>query len=245
MSEKTSAVIFDMDGVLTDSEWFIAEAGLLMFKEHGVEVTHDDFKPFVGKGENTFLGSVAKKYNFTAFEIERDKARTYEIYCDIVKGKLKALPGAVEFVFRCRELGLKTALATSTDYIKMMANLEAIGLYNMELRSDQIGLAAAIGAAARHKAFDAMVNGLDVEKQKPFPDLFLEAASRLDTPPAEGWVVEDSVGGVQAAKAAGMRCLGLLTTFTEAEIREAGADRIAASLADYKPEDFTYTLSKN
>ncbi|MDR2768074.1 MAG: HAD-IA family hydrolase [Treponema sp.] len=241
MGEKTSAVIFDMDGVLTDSEWFIAEAGLLMFKEHGIEVSHDDFTPFVGKGENTFLGGVAEKYRFAAFDIERDKTRTYEIYCDIVKGKLKAIPGSVEFVHRCRELGLKTALATSTDYIKMMANLEAIGLYNTELRSEQIGLAAAIGAAARNKAFDAMVNGLDVERQKPFPDLYLEAASRIETPPAECWVVEDSVEGVKAAKAAGMRCLALLTTFGEAEIRGAGADRIAANLAGYKPEELIHT----
>jgi beta-phosphoglucomutase-like phosphatase (HAD superfamily) len=239
MSE-TKAIIFDLDGVLTDSEWFIAEASRLMFKEvHGVDVVHEDFTPFVGKGENRFLGGVAEKYKIGAFNIERDKAKTYEIYVALVKkpGSLKALPGAVEFVRRCRELGLKTALATSTDYVKMIANLEAIGLINTAPPSEQIGLAAAVEAAARNKAFDALVNGLDVERQKPFPDLFLEAASRLEETPEFCWVIEDSLGGIEAAKAAGMRCLALLTTFPEAEIQAAGPDKIARDLSDITPQE--------
>jgi beta-phosphoglucomutase-like phosphatase (HAD superfamily) len=235
---KPKAIIFDMDGVLTDSEWFIAEAGCLMFKEtFGIDVTHEDFTPFVGHGENRFLGGVAEKYGLEDFNIERDKKRTYEIYCEIVKGKLKAMPGAVDFVFRCRDLGIKTALATSTDYVKMMANLEAIGLVNIQMRADQIGLAAALGSAARNNVFNAMVNGLDVQRQKPFPDLYLEAAARIETDPPECWVIEDSTGGVQAAKAAGMKCLGLLTTFPEADIRAAGADRIAKDLSAITPEE--------
>lgn len=232
------AVIFDLDGVLTDSEWFIAEAGRLMFREtYGVEVTHGDFTPFVGLGENRFLGGVAETFGIGAFDIEKDKARTYDIYVEIVKGKLDALPGSVAFVRRCRELGLKTALATSTDYVKMTANLEAIGLAQHSLSSGSVGFAAAVEDAVRNKAFDALVNGLDVERQKPFPDLFLEAASRIEVSPEFCWVVEDSVGGVKAAKTAGMKCLGLLTTFPEAEIRAAGADKIARDLSAIQPEE--------
>jgi HAD superfamily hydrolase (TIGR01509 family) len=209
---ETKAIIFDMDGVLTDSEWFIAEAGRLMFQEtHQVDVSHDDFKEFVGMGENRFLGGVAEKHQIENFDIERDKARTYAIYVEIVKGKLKAMSGAVEFVKAAAEKGLKIAVATSTDYIKMMANLEAIGL--------------------AQGVFDATVNGLEVSRRKPFPDLFLEAAKRLNIAPEKCWVVEDSVSGVQAAKAAGMRCLGLLTTDTEEAIRSKGADLIAKDLA--------------
>jgi HAD superfamily hydrolase (TIGR01509 family) len=216
-SAAPQAVIFDMDGVLTDSEWFIAEAGRLMFKEtHGIEVVHGDFKEFVGMGENRFLGGVAEKYGLADFEIGRDKKRTYEIYVEIVKGKLKPMPGAVEFVRACAERGLAVAVATSTDYIKMMANLEAIGL--------------------AEGVFGALVNGLDVERRKPFPDLFLEAARRLGAEPRNCWVVEDSVSGVQAAKAAGMRCLGLLTTDTEEAVRSQGADLIARDLAAVSPE---------
>jgi len=231
------AVIFDMDGVLIDSEWFIAEASRIMFKEtHGVDVGHDDFSSYVGQGENRFLSGVAEKYGVAGFDVERDKARTYSIYTDLVKGVLKPLPGSIEFVYRCRELGLKTALATSADYTKVAVNMEAIGLSNTRVSSEEIGLAAAIEAAARNKAFDAMVNALDVERLKPYPDLFLEAASRLEEDPAVCWVVEDALSGIEAAKAAGMRCLALLTTFTEDKIRTAGPDKIAKDLSAITPE---------
>jgi beta-phosphoglucomutase-like phosphatase (HAD superfamily) len=98
----------------------------------------------------------------------------------------------------------------------MMANLRAIGL--------------------AEGVFGALVNGLDVERRKPFPDLFREAARRLGAEPRNCWVVEDSVSGVQAAKAAGMRCLGLLTTDTEEAIRSRGADLIARDLSALSPE---------
>jgi len=247
---KTQAVIFDMDGVLTDSEWFIAEAGRLMFLEtHKTAVTHEDFLPFVGLGENRFLGGVAEKHGVAGFDIERDKKRTYAIYLDIVRGKLNPLPGAVEFVRQARDLGLKTALATSTDYIKMLASLSEIGLVDrqdadFEIIAFKDGLSAAAGTGdaspgseGGHKTFtgsglfDGYVNGLDVERRKPFPDIFLEAARRIAVPPEACWVVEDSVGGVTAAKAAGMRCLALLTTFPEADIRNAGADIIVRDLS--------------
>ena len=221
---KDRAIIFDMDGVLTDSEWFIAEAACLMFKEtFGVAVSHEDFLPFVGLGENRYLGGVAEKYCIAEFNIERDKENTYAIYAEIVKGKLKPLPGAVEFVRRCRELGFKTALATSTDYVKMMASLKEIGLVNDDGSRGGV-------------FFDAMVNGLDVERKKPFPDIYMEAARRINVFPENCWVVEDAVGGVKAAKAAGMRCLALLTTFSEDEIKNSGPDLIVRDLSCVEPE---------
>jgi beta-phosphoglucomutase-like phosphatase (HAD superfamily) len=231
------AVIFDMDGVLTDSEWFIAEAGRLMFLEkHGTRVTHEDFLPFVGMGENRFLGGVAEKYAVGDFDIDRDKKRTYEIYVDIIKGKLKPLPGAIEFVRGCRDRGFRTALATSTDYIKMKANLEAIGLCGPVRESCPGTEAGFAGESPSESAFDALVNGLDVERRKPFPDIFLLAADRMGVEPACCWVIEDSMGGIAAAKAAGMRCLALLTTFPEAEIRASGAELVAKDLSAVSPD---------
>jgi beta-phosphoglucomutase-like phosphatase (HAD superfamily) len=231
-TRTVQGIIFDMDGVLTDSEWFIAEAARLMFQEtHHKTVTHGDFLPFVGLGENRFLGGVAEKYGIETFDIGRDKARTYAIYGDIVKGKLKTLPGASAFVRRCRTLGLKTALATSTDYTKMMVSLTEIGLAGGEEAGTEGN-----GNPGSGGLFDALVNGLDVERRKPFPDIFLEAARRIRIDPEHCWVVEDSVGGIAAAKAAGMRCLALLTTFPEEEIRAAGADIVVRDLSCIEPE---------
>jgi HAD superfamily hydrolase (TIGR01509 family) len=201
-------VLFDMDGVIVDSEEFICEAAMWMFAEHGVETKSADFIPFVGAGENRYLGGVAEKYGFP-IDLTRDKARTYEIYGEIIKGKLDPLPGVKEFVAKCKTRGLRLALATSADEIKMVQNLTEIGV--------------------PPETFDTLVNGLDIEHKKPDPEIFLVAASRLGLQPSECLVVEDAVNGVAAAKAAGARCLALTTSFSEEEL--AGADWFAPNLA--------------
>lgn len=76
-------VLFDMDGVLADSEEYICRAAIMMFAELGYTVEPDDFKPFVGTGENRYVGGVAEKYGIDV-DIEKVKARTYEIYGDII-----------------------------------------------------------------------------------------------------------------------------------------------------------------
>ncbi len=203
------AVIFDMDGVLVDSEEFICEAAMRMFAEHGVAVAAEDFLPFVGAGENRYLGGVAEKHGFPV-DIERDKARTYDIYAEIVRGRLEPLPGVHEFLARCRERGLRRALATSADEVKMLVNLREIGV--------------------PPETFDAVVNGLDVERRKPHPDIFLAAARRMGVQAGSCLVVEDAPNGVAAAVAAGARCLALTTSFSPDEL--SGADWLASTLAD-------------
>ena len=203
-------VLFDMDGVLADSEAFICEAAMAMFAEHGLIVRADDFLPFVGAGENRYLGGVAALYGFP-LDVERDKARTYALYGEFIKGRLEELPGARRFLAACRDRGLKAALATSADRVKMDHTLREIGL--------------------PPGAFDTLVNGLDVERRKPWPDIYREAARRLGLNAADCLVVEDAPNGVRAGKAAGSRCLGLTSSFTGQELREAGADWIAGDLA--------------
>jgi HAD superfamily hydrolase (TIGR01509 family) len=206
-------VIFDMDGVLVDTEAWICRAATAMFAEHGLAVRPADFLPFVGAGENRYIGGVAEKYGL-ALDLERDKARTYELYAELVRGKLRPLPGAREFIAGCRAHGLRLALATSADRVKMEVNLREIGL--------------------PVASFDAAVNGLDVEKKKPDPQIFLLAARRLGLPPGQCLVVEDAVNGVAAAKAAGCRCLALTTSFSREQL--AAADWFAPTLAE-APEE--------
>ncbi len=208
------AVLFDMDGVLADSESFICEAAMKMFREKGLEVKAEDFLPFVGAGENRYIGGVAEAYHFNLGSIDEAKARTYAIYGQIIKGRLKALPGAAAFVKTCRDRGLKTALATSADKEKMVYTMNEIGL------------------SLSH--FDACLNGLDVERKKPWPDIYEKAAALTGCKPSECLVIEDAVNGVKAAKAAGARCLALTTSFTKEEL--AQADWFAPHLADYPQE---------
>lgn len=200
-------VLFDMDGVLLDSEQFICEAAIKMFKEYSVNAQPEDFIPFVGAGENKYIGGVAEKYGVTE-DVQKLKARTYDIYNEITHGKLQPLDGAVKFIQQCKEKGLKTAVATSADHIKLKINLREIGV--------------------PEETFDATVNGLEVENKKPHPDIFIKAAERLGLSPQACLVVEDAVNGVEAAKRAGAKCLALTTSFSERELSEA--DWIASSL---------------
>jgi len=193
-------VLFDMDGVLVDSEPFICKAAILMFSEIGLEVSPDDFKPFVGMGENRYIGGVAEKYGLNV-TIKEVKARTYEIYKDIIRGKLKPLPGAREFVGKCRDRGFRLAIATSADLVKMEANLEETGLYA--------------------DLFNATVNGLEVENKKPSPDIYLRAAEKIGLKPDECLVIEDALSGIRAAKSAGCRCLAVTSSFSQDSLQEA------------------------
>jgi len=204
-------VIFDMDGVLCDSEPLIAEAAGQMFREkYGAPATAADFHPYIGTGEDRFLGGVAEKYG-VQLQPGVDKDRTYEIYLQLIPGRLQALPGAHAFVAAARAHGLKLALATSADRIKLQGNLTAIQLPESN--------------------FDAAVSGGDVRRKKPHPDIFLLAAERIGVAPANCLVVEDAPSGLQAGKAAGCRCLGITSTFGATELRAAGADWIAPDLA--------------
>jgi len=208
MKKNIKGVLFDMDGVLIDSEEYICKAAITMFAEHGLTVEPADFLPFVGAGENRYIGGVAEKYGFT-LDLERDKARTYQIYDQITQGKLKPLDGAVEFIQLCKTEGLKVAVATSADRVKMLINLDHIGL--------------------DESVFDTTVNGLDVERKKPFPDIYIYAAQKLGLLPEECLVVEDAINGVEAAKSAGSKCLALTTSFSEQQLNQA--DWIVANLA--------------
>jgi len=209
---KAKGVIFDMDGVLCDSEPFILEAAMWMFaNRYGTKVAAEDFLEFVGAGEDRYLGGVAEKYGID-IDLTVDKAATYDRYLEIIKGRLQPMRGVREFIAECRRLGLKLAVATSADLVKMEGNLSEIGL--------------------PPDTFDGCINGLDVVNKKPDPEIFLTAATKLGLSATECIVVEDAVNGVCAAKAAGARCLGLTSSFSTGELLEAGADWIAADLAE-------------
>ncbi len=213
---KLEGVIFDMDGVLCDSEPFIYEASRRMFVEtYGINPKAEDFFPFVGAGEDRFIGGVAEKYGIR-LDAARDKARTYVIYLEIIRGHLKPLPGVGEFVRRCRERRLKIAVASAADAVKVNGNLH------------QIGLTA--------ETFDAILTGNDVRRKKPDPEIFLAAAARLGLRAENCLVIEDAVNGLRAGKTAGAVCLGITTKFDAATLRAAGADWTAPDLA-HAPEE--------
>ncbi len=208
--QPIQAVIFDMDGVLCDSEPFITRAGVTLFaREHDLQVQYDDFKPFTGMGDGRFIEGVAEKYGL-AIDVVRDKEKLYDYYLESIDGVLEPLPGAKAFVAVCHQRGLKLAVASAADRRKVEGNLKQLGL--------DVSL------------FGAIVTGSDVAKKKPDPEGFLLAAKQLGVEPAYCLVVEDAVAGVQAAKAMDAWALGITTTFAAEDLRSAGADETAGDL---------------
>jgi HAD superfamily hydrolase (TIGR01509 family) len=214
---RLRGVILDMDGVLVDSEPILAAAAIRMFAEKGVTVRPEEFRQFVGTGEERVITGVAAAHGLKLDPV-LDKSRTYAIYLELIRGHLSALPGVREFVAECRDRGLAMAVASSADAIKVEANLEEIGL--------------------PPSMFDVVVSGSQVKRKKPAPDIFLEAARLLSLAPASCLVVEDAVAGVAAARSAGSRCLALTTTFCRDEL--AAADWIAPNLANVPSEVFNW-----
>jgi HAD superfamily hydrolase (TIGR01509 family) len=212
-------VLFDMDGVLIDSERYLCEAAVRMFREINIFVAPDDFLPYVGTGAFTYLGSVAQKHGVSV-DLEKSKKRLYEIYGELVRGRLLPMPGVHDFIEECKERNLKIALTTRADKVKMLTNLDEV-----DLDIDE---------------FDAIVHGGHISSPGNHKEIILKAADKLDLNPSECIVVEDSIHGVQAAKEVGAKCLAITNSFTRDELDEAGADWIFSDLESVSDEVFDF-----
>ncbi|MEI6579000.1 MAG: HAD-IA family hydrolase [Eubacteriales bacterium] len=205
-----NSVIFDMDGVLIDSEAAITLAALEALRCWGVNAEFDDFKQFTGMGENKFIGGVAAKYGVPYTMDMKDK--TYEIYVATAAERVQVYPWSKAVLTGMVQKGIKISLASAADLTKVECNLKCIGVDN--------------------DIFSSIVTGSDVEHKKPHPEIFLTAAKNAGFNIANTLVVEDALSGVQAAKAAGMLCLALTTSFDEQSLKEAGADFVSPVLDD-------------
>lgn len=202
------AVLFDMDGVLCDSEIASRNAAVAVFQKfYNTSVSADDFAAFTGTGEANFLAGVANLYNVEGFDAEVGKQQFFEVYTQNgYTADLTSFPGVVGLVKRVKQLGLKVAVASAADAVKVDANLKAIGL--------------------PRDTFDWVTSSDQIVNKKPAPDVFLAAAKGLGVRPDRCVVVEDAVAGVQAAKAARMRCVAVTTSLGSEDLDKAGADVI-------------------
>ncbi|XP_027351867.1 protein SUPPRESSOR OF QUENCHING 1, chloroplastic isoform X4 [Abrus precatorius] len=216
---NVSAVLFDMDGVLCNSEEPSRRAAVDVFAEMGVQVTVEDFVPFMGTGEANFLGGVASVKGVNGFDPDAAKKRFFEIYLDKYAKPDSGIgfPGALELISQCKSKGLKVAVASSADRIKVDANLAAAGL--------PLSL------------FDAIVSADAFENLKPAPDIFLAASRILNVPPSECIVIEDALAGVLAAKAAQMRCIAVRTTLSDEALESADPALIRDDIGNVSLDD--------
>jgi HAD superfamily hydrolase (TIGR01509 family) len=218
----TTAVLFDMDGVLVDSEPIIRAAAIRALAEFGVSARDEDFAPFVGAGEDRFVGGVAELHGKKF--VPEMKARTYDWYVKLLPTMGKAYPGGKELIELLNSRGIRCAVASSADKVKVEANLTQL----LHVPLD---------------CFATIVMGEDVKRLKPFPDIYLEAARRLGVAPAACCVIEDAINGVKAAKAAGMRCVAVKTSFSAEELLESGADVVTHVIAEVTLKDLAVTAA--
>ena len=182
------AVIFDLDGVITDTAEFHYLGWQRLADEEGI--------PF-DRGANEALRGLSRRESLLAMLGERavpdaqllewmERKNDYYVASLGDMGPEDALPGAVELIEDARSRGLKVAIGSSSK--------------NARLVLDKLGLS---------DAFDAVADGNSVERAKPAPDLFLAAADVLGVGPEECIVVEDAESGVDAVLAAGMTAVGV------------------------------------
>ncbi len=203
------AIILDMDGVVLDSEPVRNKVHRALAKEFGYELKKEDWLDMRGKtAEANARRLLARCVPGTS--LERFLKRKDEIFDSVKKG-IGAFPGFEGFMKRIK--GYRVALATSSTK------------RNAEELLKQCGI--------RHY-FKVIVTGNDVENGKPHPECFLKAAETLGAKPEECVVVEDSVNGVRAAKAAGMYAIAVTTSHSKEELQDA--DIITRDIGSITPK---------
>jgi len=191
--------LFDWDGVIIDSRRHHEESWERLAAELGKPLPEGHFLKGFGR-KNEFIIPEMLGWTKELEEIHRISLRKEELYREVVSDwGLEALPGVRTWMERLRDAGVPCAIGSSTH------------LANIDLSLGMIGLA---------EFFQGIVTAEDVHHGKPDPEVFLVAAQRVDRAPERCVVFEDAHVGIQAARAGGMRVVGVATTHTIEELTE-------------------------
>lgn len=183
------AVIFDMDGVIIDSEPAHVKFENQIFKSLGITVTDGDHMAYVGTTSHFMWETLRVKNNLSQSleELVSNDRNKYLEYLKSDKNEIVLIEGVREFIKELHNKGVKLAIASSSP-------LDVIRIVVKRYELDEF--------------FDELVTGDFVENSKPAPDIFLYAANKLGVRSEECIVIEDSCNGSKAAKNAGMKCVG-------------------------------------
>ncbi len=204
-----TAVVFDLDGVLVDSEPIHFRAANRVLARYGTSIGEAEYRTFIGLGEFATWEAWSQRYGM-AIPVEELLAAHTEARLHEIAAGVTAIDEAVQLVRRLHAASLRLAIASSSTRSVIDALLGAVGLADL---------------------FPVRVSGEDAEvrQSKPAPDVYLAAAARLRVPPAACLAIEDSGPGVIAAKRAGMLCIAVPNRWT-AEQDFCEADVVLESL---------------
>ncbi len=210
-AESPKGIVFDMDGVLVDSEPLHKRAKELAFAEFGIVLPDSVYDSYKGRPDATMLPEILSARGWPADKIQELSRRKREIY-EQVEHEVRAVDGAVEFVAWAASR-YKIALATSATARNREATLRLLGIGEL---------------------FHAVVDASGHQRPKPDPEVFLIALQKLQLKAPECWIVEDSVNGLRAAKAAGCFSAAITTTFDGNTLVTAGADVVVDSFIELR-----------
>ncbi len=206
---RFEAVIFDMDGVLIDSEPLHFAVLVDLLARAGHTYTHAENEQFLGVTSEAMFSTLIARHGLSGSVVEY-MAGYDEAILRVLQEPHAPAAGAVALLERLRELQLRVGVASSSQRLWVEATLRSLGLAD---------------------AFEVVVAGDDVERGKPDPAIYRLTAQLLSVAPGRCLAIEDSPNGVQSARAAGMTVLGVRTEYT-AHLQLDGAARIVDSLAD-------------
>ncbi len=212
---ELGAVIFDMDGLLVDSEPLWVRAEIEVFGAAGVVLEESDCALTKGLRVDDVVAYWAAARGFAFASAAEVEARLVARVAELVGAEGVALPGVAIAIAAARSVTAKLALASSSPLAIIDATLTRLGLV---------------------QTFDAVLSATTESHGKPHPAIFLRTASHFGVSPLRCVVLEDSLTGVIAAKAARMRCIAVPFDHPKHDARFAIADAVLGSLADVTPE---------
>jgi len=206
------AVIFDMDGLLIDSEPFWRKAHIAILAENGFVATEDDVRGMAGKGTSHVVEEWRQRFGWDVAKNPEIEQRIVERVHEEVKREGKEMPGVSRFIRELHAHGVPMAVASSSAPDLILAVMQRLGLRDY---------------------MKALHSGKQEKRSKPFPDIFLSTARSLGVEPADCLVFEDSLNGIKAAKAAGMKCIAVPEEpYDRAVFAASQPNRIVASLKE-------------
>lgn len=201
--------LFDMDGVLVNSEPASLKAAAQVLARRGVAAQECDFYPFIGAGEEKLISGVCDKYGIR-YESAMAK-EAFSIFCELAPQELYVYPNTVSTLQKLFDGGARLAVASSASHAKIFANLQNGGI--------------------DPKLFTAILGREDVTRLKPDGEIYELAAKAVDADKSDCLVVEDAINGIKAAKNAGIRCVGITTSFSKQQLLDAGADEVISDIS--------------
>ena len=182
------AIIFDMDGVISDTEPLQAQAEADVMSSLGLSISVQTMiDRFSGIPETDVWKILCEENSIPLPSIDALREKKFSILSSIARGNVHEISGTIALIRALKTQGIPRAIASSS-------RREFITIVIEELRI--------------HNDFDAIVSGTEVQHGKPSPDIFLLAAQKLQINPSNCIVIEDAKAGTVAAKAAGMKCIG-------------------------------------